>query len=391
MNSKLLIQSKNLSNGIQRPLNIKSFSLEKIFSSISHRNRMALLKKKYTDQKIPRNKEIETTNRYKSIKIKEKLDEEMYSPLKINYHKYKDLKDKLINTTSLMEIIKKKKFNKNNINLIFPSIFKNKKINQSCTNLISNNNDYISTTGMLNKKRLIHHKINKITINSLIMNAVQNNHLLINNYSKLNHIYSRNNRNNLNYNLNSKQETNKENFIKLNLKRKLTKIGLLNNLYHKYSSVSNDVNNSNTIDINSQNKEKKIEIFNDNSSNISIDLGKEISEMTHNINKNNHNNGRNRTFLTKMTKSTDNIDINKIIYRHNNEIWNIKKKNEGIIDIDQKIYINCLLSKVESNIQRDKIVYENNGKTIYEFDKEFSYRRLKRFENLINKLIAKKK
>ncbi len=223
------------------------------------------------------------------------------------------------------------------------------------------------------------------------MNAVQNNHLLINNYSKLNHIYSRNNRNNLNYNLNSKQETNKENFIKLNLKRKLTKIGLLNNLYHKYSSVSNDVNNSNTIDTNSQNKEKKIEIFNDNSSNISIDLGKEISEMTNNINKNNHINGRNRTFLTKMTKSTDNIDINKIIYRHNNEIWNIKKKNEGIIDIDQKIYINCLLSKVESNIQRDKIVYENNGKTIYEFDKEFSYRRLKRFENLINKLIAKKK
>ena len=47
----------------------------------------------------------------------------------------------------------------------------------------------------------------------------------------------------------------------------------------------------------------------------------------------------------------------------------IKKNNYKIIDKDKNIYINCLLSEIEIELNRDKILYKNNGKTIYELDK----------------------
>ena len=71
-------------------------------------------------------------------------------------------------------------------------------------------------------------------------------------------------------------------------------------------------------------------------------------------------------------------------------IWSIKKNNHKIIDTDRKISINFLLSKVQSELNRDKILYKNNGKTIYELDKELSYKRFKNFENIVNKLFVKK-
>ena len=97
-------------------------------------------------------------------------------------------------------------------------------------------------------------------------------------------------------------------------------------------------------------------------------MGKEIAIINYNSNNSISNSGN--TFLTKLTNKNDNIDINKIINRHNNFIWSIKKNNHKIID-------------------KDKILYRNNGKTIYELDKDFSYKRLKHFENIINKLFAK--
>ena len=69
----------------------------------------------------------------------------------------------------------------------------------------------------------------------------------------------------------------------------------------------------------------------------------------------------------------------------------IKKNNHKIIDKNKNIYIICLLSKVESELNKDKILYKNNGKTIYELDKEFSYKGHKRFENIVNKIIGKDK
>ena len=59
------------------------------------------------------------------------------------------------------------------------------------------------------------------------------------------------------------------------------------------------------------------------------------------------------------------------------------------MNINKKIYINCLLSKVNENIKREKILLDKNKKTIFELDKESSYRRVKNFENFINKIYKK--
>ena len=94
--------------------------------------------------------------------------------------------------------------------------------------------------------------------------------------------------------------------------------------------------------------------------------------------------------MTKLNDNKDNINISKIINRHNNLIWSIQKKNKKIIDKDKNIYINCLLSNVENEIKRDKIIYKNNGKTVYELYKDSSYKRLKKFENITNKFLCEK-
>jgi hypothetical protein len=107
---------------------------------------------------------------------------------------------------------------------------------------------------MLNRKRINDNKTNGITINTLIINAALKKRLLMNNYNKISNFYSRNR-----YNLNLIPQPEKN--YELNLKRKLTKMGLLNNLYHKYSSVSNNINsntntNTNIKNTSSQTKEK---------------------------------------------------------------------------------------------------------------------------------------
>ena len=71
-------------------------------------------------------------------------------------------------------------------------------------------------------------------------------------------------------------------------------------------------------------------------------------------------------------------------------LLNIKKNNTQIININKKIYINCLLSKVNEKLKKEKLFVDKNKKTIYELDKESSYRRVKRFEDFINKLYKEK-
>ena len=224
---------------------------------------------------------------------------------------------------------------------------------------------------MISRKRLNKLKKKKMTISALYNIIKNKNELMENEYRSFDNIYNINEKYNLNLNL---KEKNNNSYINKNrVQRKLTKNGLLAYLFHKYSTVNNNKG------CNPKKKEEKVDI-DDISSNVSFDLGKD-----------DNNNKSSQTFLTKLKVNNDNLDISKIMNRHNYLIWSIKKNNHKIIDKDKNIYINCLLSKVESELNRDKILYKNNGKTIYELDKEFSYKRLKRFENIVNKFIEKDK
>lgn len=380
-----LIKSRSLSKINKNSLNIQPFSIEKIALSINCGNIITSIRNKYIDPKIKKKIEITSLPKKKIKKIQDKLDEEMYSARKIKYHKYKMLKESLLSPYSARELRKNKSLIKHRNEFILPSIIKNKKINASYNEIEKVEDGFISTSGMINRKRLNNNKVNKITISALINNLIKNKNGLFNNHhKKLDNIYSINDKYNLNLNLIHNYNKNK----KLKLKRKLTKTGLLTNLYQKYSSVSNNIN-SNIKNNGSQIYRKKSDSINDDhSSNISFDLGKEISIISNN--NDNIGGGAAKIFLTKLKRNNDNIDISKIINRHSNLIWSIKKNNNKILDKDKNIYINCLLSKVQSQLNRDKIIYKNNGKTIYELDKELSYRRLKNFENIINKLFVER-
>ncbi len=372
-------KTNSLSKLKKVPLFKRTFSLDQISRSINNINKNALFTKKNIKLKTRKKKEILSFPKKKSRKKRNNLDDDVYGSKIINYHKYRNLRESFSNYNTAKNknndcII----FNNQDCKVVLPSIIQNIKINQSYNDGAKiEEDDLLSISGMINSKKLNYNKINKITIHSLMHNGNKNKKLLINNYKKIDHIPYMNDKFKLNHNL---KNINK----KINLTKKLNKMGLLTRLYHKHSSVGN--NNSDLKHYDSQAKEDKEENEKDDcSSNNSMDLGKDLSIII------NNNNEKEKLFVTKLKKNNDNIDISKIINRHSNLIMNIKKKNNNIIDKDNKIYINCLLSKVQSEINRDKIVYRSNGKTIYELDKELSYRRIKRFEKIINKVYSEKK
>ena len=65
------------------------------------------------------------------------------------------------------------------------------------------------------------------------------------------------------------------------------------------------------------------------------------------------------------------------------------RKNKEIIDNNRKVCIDCLFSKFEEKINIKKIFYKYLGKSIYEYEKDPSYNRIKAFDKKINKLLKK--
>ena len=234
---------------------------------------------------------------------------------------------------------KSKSISRNNKNVIRLNIFKSE----------SEKNLKI-TSGMLNSKRLYNNRDNKFSLHSFMISSPRNNSLTDEEednksfFNKHRDFTSRNV-------MNNKKKANKH-FL-----QRYTKTGLLNKLYQKYSRVNYSINRSNFS-----------ENLNFNST----------SDINNSQNKN--------TYLTRLK----NDDISHISERYNNMLLNIKKNNTQIININKKIYINCLLSKVNEKLKKEKLFVDKNKKTIYELDKESSYRRVKRFEDFINKLYKEK-
>ena len=234
---------------------------------------------------------------------------------------------------------KSKSISRNNKNVIRLNIFKSE----------SEKNLKI-TSGMLNSKRLYNNRDNKFSLHSFMISSPRNNSLTDEEednksfFNKHRDFTSRNV-------MNNKKKANKH-FL-----QRYSKTGLLNKLYQKYSRVNYSINRSNFS-----------ENLNFNST----------SDIYNSQNKN--------TYLTRLK----NDDISHISERYNNMLLNIKKNNTQIININKKIYINCLLSKVNEKLKTEKLFVDKNKKTIYELDKESSYRRVKRFEDFINKLYKEK-
>lgn len=206
------------------------------------------------------------------------------------------------------------------------------------------------TSGMLNSKRLYEKRDNKFSVNSLMINSPKINSLT-DEEEENKSFFNRNKRYTSRNLINNKKKSNNF-FIK-----RYTKTAMMNNLFKKYPSVNSSLSKSNA------------------SENMNPNF---LTNINISQNKNN--------YLTKIK----NDDISHISERYNNILLNIKKNNNQIININRKIYINCLLSKVNDKLNREKIFFAKNKKTIYELEKESSYRRLKKFEDFINRLYREK-
>ena len=249
------------------------------------------------------------------------------------------------------------------------------KDNKDTKNTIAKS-EVIDTKDIYNEPRII--KIRSFS------NICNNNDTSINNENKLYDINEINDKYNLQLNLAIKKE--KKNTIFSG--KRYTIAGMLNKLFQYYSSESNA--NNNTINSSMENQTSNLlnytKLNNINKFNKFIPF-KNISEI---------NNEDSNTFLTKLNV-TNNTQVNdKEKEKEKENKFNITKfinercslnainrKNKEIIDKNEKIKIDCLLSKLESDISIKKIIYRYLGKTIYELTKDQSYVRLKELEKKI--------
>ena len=102
------------------------------------------------------------------------------------------------------------------------------------------------------------------------------------------------------------------------------------------------------------------------------------------------------TFLTKLNnynttiKKENGFDISKLI-KTRCSLSDNNRNNEQIILNDSNISIHCLLSKVQKNISLKKILYKYIDKTLYELEKDPMYRKVKEFEENIEKILKNEK
>jgi hypothetical protein len=207
------------------------------------------------------------------------------------------------------------------------------------------------TCGMLSSKRLLKERNNKLKINSFMINSAKKYNSLTDEEEEKKSVKDMNKNFTSRNNINNKRKIN--NFF-IN---RYTKTAMLNNLFQKYSSINNTTNRCN--------------------------LSENINLST--FNDKNNNDQSKVNFITKLK----NKGISHLSERYNNILSKIKKNNSQIININKKIYINCLLSKVGEDLKKEKIFLDKNKKTLFELDKESSYRRIKKIENIIIKLYKK--
>ena len=207
------------------------------------------------------------------------------------------------------------------------------------------------TCGMLSSKRLLKERNNKLKINSFMINSAKKYNSLTDEEEEKKPVKDMNKDFTSRNNINNKRKINHF-FI-----NRYTKTAMLNNLFQKYSSINNSTNRCN--------------------------LSENINLSTFNDKNNNEQSKIN--FIMKLK----NKGISHLSERYNNILSKIKKNNSQIININKKIYINCLLSKVGEDLKKEKIFLDKNKKTIFELDKESSYRRIKKIENIVTKLYKK--
>lgn len=141
--------------------------------------------------------------------------------------------------------------------------------------------------------------------------------------------------------------------IKKKENKKMSRFALRNNLYYKYSSILSggkkpEINRN--IDYYYQNRKTE-----DSKQNFSY------SEPNNNFN-----------FIN--------------MHKRNLNLPNLKN-NQQIIKNDEKIYVNCLFSKINARLNESKIFQKKNSKTIYNIQNEKLYKRIHALDKAFKRLM----
>jgi len=276
-------------------------------------------------------------------------------------------------------------------------------------NLNEKNQEKITNSEIFEPNNIFDNKPRLIKIRSIV-NTSRESDLSLNNEPKLYDINEMNEK----YNMKLNSSTISKQPSKIFHGKKYTIIGMLNKLFQYYSS-----NESHNNQLSSNNYNQTSNYMNLSKSNNSLFLNNDTNNIKNtstnklmidtkfkydhntsseiNINNTYEASGEDtNTFLTKLNinnkEQFDNkekeMDMTKFI-NNRCSLSDINRKNIEIIENNKNIKIDCLMSKIEQDINIKKILYKYLGKSIYQLQKDPAYIRLKGLEKKIIEILKK--
>ena len=258
-------------------------------------------------------------------------------------------------TQQINSIIKSKKYKYNSRNKYELKRYKSLSNNISNKESIErdknsdNENKNIVSSDILGEKTLFSSLKKQFSINLLINNKLKENKV-----KKITFLKKNINEYNFKSNYNPIKKEEEKKGVK-----NITKFILRNNLYFKHSSTLSETTK----------REKNTDIEN---------------KYYYKMKKIKENKKENHTFSEPNNKYNFND-----IYKRNLNFHNIKI-NKRIINTDDKIYINCLISKLNSKINANKLFQKNCFKTMYNIQNDYLYKRIHSLDRVFTKLMKNK-
>ena len=318
--------------------------------------------------------------------LKKKLTKDIFENQKQDNEREKGIQTKSILSKEILPIIPNK-----NLKII---------------SLNKRNEKFLATSGMFKKNDFFKEPSNKMKLGSMLNIRSSNENIMKKYYQEIDNISKINEKYNLQLNLKHLDKSKSPGKSK-----ELSKKFLKNYLFQKY--VTSSPTGTNDINIFNDKHEtqraetkysvqtpisKKRKNSNKEELNKTIAFDDSINSLNKSISdflKNDVFNEDKNTFITKLkTETNKEKEEVKVINRYNSEIKRKKNKislkyenNKNIIDHDQKVSIDLIYSNSLCKIEPIQLLYTSINKTNFEAQSQPSYKRIKEFEIIIDKII----
>lgn len=362
--------------------NKRDFSIEKIASAIHAENLISSLKNKYIDPLILyRRKKAKRKQRNLSEPSNNDDSFSLNKILVYSLLKPKNDEDKLdFNITKTI------------LPIITPVNNEEKKSDK-----------LLVTSGMFKQKEFLKNDFQKIKLGNVMNFKNKGDSIYQSLYPKIENLKKINDKYNLNLDLKFYQEEKPK--IKNNKIKSVAQKNLMNYLFKKFI-MNSDQNNNIESEESSKNNQNIInptanDLFKLKESEIKKKKSFTIDEIIQkkNINKNllkDEDKYSKNAFITRIPLKKNIIEEPKENLKTTNILKPRKRvfsysfdQNNNIIKHDQKVFVDCLYSEIISNLDKNKIIYNPIGKvkTNYAITKEPSYKKIKKFETMIDNII----